>query len=71
MPVCIPPPQAVKLGQGLSEVLGVLPTEIHLLHPPTPAPNAPLGRGPINNCVLVQDLIIRGNNEATCADNAI
>lgn len=71
MPVCVPSPQAIELGQGLSEVLGVLPTEIHLLHPPTPAPNAALGKEPINDCVLVQELIIRGHHEATCADNAV
>ena len=71
MPVCIPPPQAVELGQRLSEVLCVFPAEIRLLQPPTPAPDAPLGRGSINDRVLVQDLIIRGHHEASCTDNTV
>src|SRR6266403_2137962 len=55
-PVCIPPPQAVKLGQRLSEVLCVLPSTIRLLHPPPPAPYPPFPGRPIYNRVLVQDL---------------
>jgi hypothetical protein len=69
--VCISPPQAIKLGERLSQVLCVLPTEIRLLHPSTSAPYPPLPGGPINHRVLVQDLVVRGNDEATSADDAI
>jgi hypothetical protein len=49
----------------------VLPSQIRLLHPSTPAPYAPLGGRSINDSVLVQQLVVRGHHEAARADNAI
>jgi hypothetical protein len=49
----------------------MLPSEIRFLHPSTSAPYASLGGWPINDRVLIQQLIIRGHNEAACADNAV
>ena len=69
--MCISPPQAIKLGQRLPEVLCVLPPKIRLLHPPTPAPYPPLRGRSINNSVLVQDLIVRRHDETTRANDAI
>lgn len=69
--MCISPPQAVKLGQRLPEVLCVLPPKIRLLHPPTPAPHPSFRGRPINNRVLVQNLIVRRHDETTCTDDAI
>jgi hypothetical protein len=67
----ISPPQPVKLGQRLPKVLCVLPPKIRLLHPPTPAPYPPLRGRPINNGVLVQDLIVRRHDETTRANDAV
>ena len=69
--MCISPPQAVKLGQRLPEVLCVLPPKIRLLHPPTPAPYPPLRGRPINNSVLVQNFIVRRHDETARTNDAI
>ena len=69
--MCISPPQAVKLGQRLPEVLCMFPPKIRLLHLPTPAPYPPLRGWPINNSVLVQHLIVRRQDQTTRANNAI
>lgn len=49
----------------------MLPPKVGLLDLAPPAPHAPLGRGPVYDRVLVEDLVLGRDDEACGADDAV
>jgi len=64
-------PEAIELWQHLAQVLGMFPSQIRLLDLPAAAPDAALCGGAIDDSVLVEDLVVCGDDEARGADDAV
>ena len=64
-------PETIKLWKHVSEVVGVLATEVHFLNLAAPAPYASLRGRAVYDCVVVEHLVFCGDHEDACADDAI